>query len=385
MKTCQKFVNASAGSWRAAIFYCALASLVSARICALSFADTITVRSSSDSPTAKPTVFTDAKVSFVENGQMTFTTGFGTTATKSMSAILSVSLDDEPAFNAAQQDYAAKNYDRAVDEFDQTLQKTDKTWLQAFCWPTFTDAANRAGRFDKAVQGYAWLVLNNSPEAARQVPVVPAAGSPTLDAAATALQTAVASPSISPAQSVPLLALLLNVQRARGDAKSVEEIAGQLGGLVTDPNDPNARLALAAIAEARIMQANDAISKGDFDGAAAFVNSSRGLFTDQSVQASAMFILAQVAEAHAKAADTADTWRDAAIAYMRVAADFKDVSGAPHVPQSLLMAAGILEKHLNEPDKSLHLYQSISAQYAGTAMAGTAAEQAARLKAAGIK
>jgi tetratricopeptide (TPR) repeat protein len=379
MKTRRQSITSST-KWHRAAFLCAVAALA-----ATSRADTIAFKSTSDSATAKPTIFTDAKVTFVENGQITFTTSFGTTATKSLSDVVKLTLDDEPNFNAAEQDYAAGNYDRAVDEFDQTIQKTDKTWLQAYCWPSMTDAANRAGRFDKAVQGYVWLLQNNSPDAAKQVPTVPAAGSSTLDAAATTLQAAADSPSLSPAQQIPLLTLLLNTERARGETKAVEEIAGRLGGMVTNPNDPNAHLIAAALAEAKIAEANDDISKGDFAGAAATINGSKGAFTDQNLQASALYILAQVADAHAKDANDANAWRDAAIAYLRVAADFKDVSGAPHVAQSLLRAGEIVDQKLNEPDKALRMFQSIAARYPGSAPASTAAEEANRLQTAGVK
>ena len=47
-----------------------------------------------------------------------------------------------------------------------------------------TNAANKAGRFDKAVEGYISLVLNQPTIAGQYRPTVPHPGSPYLDGAA---------------------------------------------------------------------------------------------------------------------------------------------------------------------------------------------------------
>ncbi len=98
-----------------------------------------------------------------------------------------------------------------------------------------------------------------------------------------------------------------------------------------------------------------------------------------------MYILAQARDGQAGSKNDANAWRDAAIAYLRVVADFKDAPGAPHVADALLHAASILETRLNQSAQALQMYQSIQTRFPNTAAANKAATEAARLLAAGVR
>jgi hypothetical protein len=350
-----------------------------------SFADTVAIRRAGAADSVSPTVYTDIKITNIQDGRIVFTTATGNSVDKELSSVVALTIDDEPQFDQAQQDYASNHLDRAVDEFNQTIQNTDKAWLKAYCQPLLTDAANKSGRFDLAVQGYIYLVLNQPSAAANLRPMAPAPGSPYLDGAAKALSDASNTAGISTPQQTALLSLLLDVQKARKDTAGIDDVASRLTKIGGDAGSATANLASLALADAKIAEAGAAISAKDFDRAASIIADNGNLFTDPHRQADALFILARAREGQAQAKDDPAAWQDAAIAYMRVAADFKDAPGAPHVANALLNTARILDLHLNESGKALRMYQSIQSQYAGTRAGNEAAKEIDRLQSAGVQ
>lgn len=348
-------------------------------------ADTVSIRRPSEPASVAPTVYTDVKITDILGGRIAFTTAVGNTVAKDLASVVAMSIDDEPAFNQAQQDYAAGRFDRAVDGFEQTIQKTDKPWLKTFCTPLLTDAANKSGRFDKAVEGYISLVMNQPAVAERYRPTAPQPSSAYLDDAARTLAAAADAADIMPQQQTALLSLLLDVDSARNDTAAVDAIATRLGKLVGNSGNPTASAALIALADAKLTEAGAALAQKDFDRAAGIIDAAGDLFVDPARQANALFILAQAREGQARSKNDPNAWRDAAIAYLRVVAHFKDAAGAPHVADSLLRAAAILEKQLNQPPQALQMYQSIQNRFPNTTAADEAASQAARLLAAGVR
>jgi tetratricopeptide (TPR) repeat protein len=348
----------------------------------VSSADTVSIRRPDVADSTAPTVYSDVKVTNIFEGRIVFTTPTGNSVDKELASVVAMTIDDEPQFNQAQQDYAANRLNQAIDEFNQTIQNTDKPWLKAYCQPMLTDAANKSGRFDLAVQGFIYLVLNQPAAAAGIHLTVPSAGSPYLDGAAKSLSDASNATGISPQQQAALLSLLLDVDRTRNDTAGIDDVASRLTKIAGDAGNPTADLALA---DAKITEARDAVFRKDFDQAAAIVTGNGNLFVDVRHQADALFILAAAREGQAQSKDNPGDWQDAAIAFMRVAADFKDAPGAPHVANSLLNTARILEAHLNQPAKALRIYQSVQTEFPQTTAAEEAASQIARLQAAGVQ
>ena len=81
------------------------------------------------------------------------------------------------------------------------------------------------------------------------------------------------------------------------------------------------------------------------------------------------------------AGDDPQALADAGIAYMRVFANFRNVDGAAHIPESLMKTAAIEEK-LAKPDEALRIYNEVAGDYKGTPFARDAAQDAARIAAA---
>ncbi|MGD0389334.1 MAG: tetratricopeptide repeat protein [Tepidisphaeraceae bacterium] len=365
--------------WRVFFALGCLIAIASAR------ADSVAIRHPGEPDGVAPTVYSDVKITDIRLGRIEFTTSTGNDVVKDLASVAAISIDDEPQFNQAEEDYAANQFDRAVEGFDQTIEKTDKTWLKAYCQPLLADAANKAGRFDKAVQAYVYLVLNQPGMAAAHRPTVPAAGSGYLDGAAQALSSAADTANLSTQQQAAILSLLLDVQRARNDAAAIDAAASRLGKLVGDSGNPTADVASLALADAKLTEAGSALEQKDYDRAITIITAAGNLFLDPRRQADAMYVLAQAREGQTQGKNDADAWRDVAIAYMRVVADFKDAAGAPHVAQSLLATAGILENHLNQPGKAMQIYQSVRSQFPNSLAADEADRQLARLGAAGVR
>ena len=347
--------------------------------------DTVAIHPADEPDGAAPTIYGDVKITDIRLGHIQFTTSTGNDVVKDLATVVAMSIDDEPQFNQAEADYAANQFDRAVEGFDQTIAKTDKSWLKAYCQPLLADAANKAGRFDKAVQAYVQLVLNQPAAAAAHRPTVPAAGSAYLDGAAQALSSAADTPNLSSQQQAAILWLLVQVQRARDDAAAIDAAAARLAKVVGESGNPTADEASLALADAKLAEAGSALAQKNYDRAISIITAAGNLFVDRRHQADAMYVVAQARDGQAQAKSDPDAWKDAAIAYMRVVADFKDAAGSPHVAQSLLAVASILEKHLNEPAKAMQLYQSIRGQFPQTAAADEADKQLARLQAAGVR
>jgi TolA-binding protein len=329
-----------------------------------------------------PTQYSDVKIVAADAGQISFTSSAGNTIRKPMASVVTFTLDDEPIFNQAQEDFVSNKFERAIYEYDQVISKTEKPWLKIYCMPRFTQAADKSGRFDKAVAGFINLVLHDPADAAKSRPTVPQPGSSLLDGAATALGSAADTTGIKPEQQRALLALLLEVDRARQNPQASEEIGKRLAAMPAPTGDPYADLIAAALADSKLAEARNAIAQKQFDQAAKLIEESKSLFVDSNRQAEALFLIARARDGNAGVKNDPAALRDAAIAYMRVVADFKGSPGAPHVAESLVATAGILEK-LAEPGKAMEVYQSVVADFPGTPQANQARRQLQRLTGGG--
>ncbi len=366
------------------LFSCAAFVLATA-VARMTVADAVSLRPANAPPGTAPTLYADVKVTDIRLGHIFFTTNTGNPVSKDLRTVVSMTIDDEPEFNQAQQDYSAGKFAPAVDEFDSTIQKTDKSWLKTYCEPLMTDAANKAGRFDKAVEGYVFLVTNEPERAPSYRPTLPQNDSASLDAAAKSLSDATANLSLSTAQEAALLSLLLEVDRARKDTAAIDEVASRLKKIAPDAGDGTANEASIALADAKIAEAAAADHNGDYDKAVSIINANGNLFVEPGRQAEAMFILARAREGQAEAKNDTGAWQDAVIAYMRVVADFKAAPGAPRVATALVRAANILKDHLDQPGKALRIFQSVAADYPSSPAAADANQEIEKLQAAGVR
>ena len=132
-------------------------------------------------------------------------------------------------------------------------------------------------------------------------------------------------------------------------------------------------------AEAKLNEARVALSQKNYKLVLQTIDGASAIFAEPDQQAEALYTVAEAKSALAGGDDKALI--DAAIAYMRVVANFKSVPGAPHVADSLIRTAAIEEKLL-KPDEALRLYNQVAVEFQGTPAAKDAAEGAARATAA---
>jgi TolA-binding protein len=175
-----------------------------------------------------------------------------------------------------------------------------------------------------------------------------------------------------------LLPFLAELYTAKKDMASAEKVVRQMSQAPASGGTASVE-AQRARGDVAIGAAREAMSSRRYGQVVTAIQSNSAAFTEPRQQADALYLLAQAKEAMA----TDDPGlKDAAIAYMRVAANFKSAPDAPHVADSLLNTAKIEEK-LNQPKSALALYGQIAAEYKGTAAGKAAEESAQRLGAAG--
>src|SRR5436190_2016002 len=95
----------------------------------------------------------DAKVTNIENGNVLFTTATGSSS-REISKVQRMQIDNEPAFNAAEEAAAVAKWDAAVEGYLKTISATSKSWLRDFTQLKLLEAAQKAGRFDAAASAY---------------------------------------------------------------------------------------------------------------------------------------------------------------------------------------------------------------------------------------
>ena len=300
---------------------------------------------------SQPTPYQDVTITGVANGQITFVTLGGTTINKDMATVTNITLNDEPLFNEAQSDLQANRPERAVDKLQQTIDKTDKPWLKDYCQPILLAAANAAGRFDISSKTYIDLVVQGANVAEKDRPVVPANGSNYLDNAATSV-AAVDTSSLPRPQVRKILSFLLEIDLARQDQTSIDAVKQRLVDAGANPSDP---ATAGALADAKLADARDALAKNQFDQAISLINSNRSSFTDPTRQSDALFIEAQAKGGLAQNANDPNAWRDAAIAYMRVVADFKNAAVRGMLPNRFSRRRGFWKNSISptKPGRSI--------------------------------
>ena len=103
-----------------------------------------------------------------------------------MSKVQRLNVDNEPALNAAEEAFAAGKWDQAVDGYQTVIRATNKPWMKDWSSARLAEAGAKSGRFDAAATAYVNLVTKD-PAAAANRPAVPAAHTPQVDAAVSAV------------------------------------------------------------------------------------------------------------------------------------------------------------------------------------------------------
>jgi tetratricopeptide (TPR) repeat protein len=355
--------------------------------------------------------FDNVKISQILDGKLVFETDSGREEDKDLTSVQSIHLDDEKDLDAAEDAYAAGNFSDAADAYQRAIATTTKDWLKDWAAVRLIAAANKANRFDAAAAGYVQLALKDpaaaqpfkptiadgsnpgasSPDSSTPPASTPAAPTPdtatpapsstALDAAAQTVADALKTlddDASKQSQQQALLGFLLEIQQARKDNAAVAHVAARLMKFSAATGDAGA---LKVLVESRLAVARSDVDQQKFADAIALINDTAASVVDPSQQADALFIVARAREGLASAKNDPSSWHEAALAYMRVVANFKDQTDNPRISQSLLKSAAILEK-LNQTADALALYQQIVTGYNGSAAAAEAQKAIDRLQAA---
>jgi tetratricopeptide (TPR) repeat protein len=267
-------------------------------------------------------------------------------------------VQGEEPLNKAEDAYASGKWEEAVDGYQKTIRTTGKQWVKDWAALRLIEAANKTGRFDAAAAAYILTLIKDPTSAVAMKPAMPDSKSTFLDTAVSDLNAALGDSKLTTDQRRALLGFLIELHQARKDATAEDAAYEQLIKLPgADVNDPNARRVLV---KRKLAVASRALDANDFQRAINEVDSNRAMFVEPAQQADALYIIAQ--SRHGLAGDDATALKDAALAYMRVVAVAKDDPSRPHVVQSLLATASILEK-LGEPQTATRLYEQVVVQY----------------------
>jgi TolA-binding protein len=315
----------------------------------------------------------NAKVTRIENGTIFFSTSSGDSS-RELGKVQRMLLDNEPAFNAAEEAAAAGKWDAAADGYQKTIAATARPWLKNYAAQKLLTAADKSGRFEAAASAYVALTASD-PTASATRPSVPAQQSSALDAAVTDVNASLQK-QLTDAQQIALLGFLVELQKARHDSAGEKQAAEKLDAvLARDPSNPAAGSILVRRA---LESAQQAVAGKNYDAGIEAIESNRQRFVDPAQQADALFLLAQARFGKAQASKDKTALEDAGLAYMRVVANCKDVAGQPHVVESLMQTAAIHEL-LNEPQVAAQIYQQIVSQYPDAPAAAGARDRAAQL------
>lgn len=317
---------------------------------------------SSGGPGTGTIEYKGVKVLNIEGGKLYFRTAAGNgDSSRDLEQIRRMTIDDEASLSAGEMAFAGGQFDAAVDEYLRAQRGTSKGWLKPWIALRLMSAAAKAQRFDAAAAAYVELVLVDAKLAQANRPrlegvVVPKAG--VLDAAAAEVDKGLSGArgaGLLVPQRLALLQFQLEIQRARGDKARVAKVLEQLVAAGGD----SAELG-AALGDIRLGQAQVALDAKDWGRALAVIEQYKGIFTEPVQQAGALFVVAAAKEGDARAAKDKVKLRDAALAYMRVVAHFRDVAGANgQVPVCLFRTAVILEE-LGEKGEAMGIYRELA-------------------------
>lgn len=311
-----------------------------------------------DNPTGAP-LFANTKINRVQDGKIFFTVS-GNEASRDLAKVARISVDDEPALTSAEEAFAQQRWDDAVDGYEKVSRASAKPWVREWAAGRLVAASGKSGRFDSAVAAYIAVILKDPTAAAASKPAMPPAGSSYLDTAAQQIDAALAGPKLSDAQRTALLTFLIEIHGQRKDESAANAAAEKLDEvLARDPSNP---AAAKANARRKIQSAAALVDQKQFDRAIAEIESNKAIFAEPAQQAAAMYVLADAKQRIALASDKPTDWQDAALAFMRIVAHFKDDPGIPQVRLALLSSAVICEK-LGDRDSALRLYEDVATTY----------------------
>lgn len=346
-------------------------------------ADTIYVKSGSDVngfATRGVTVTKIAKDG--ETDTIYYTTPAGGTRTKPLDQVVKIELEDDPIFTQAENEFAAGKLEAAGADYRKAMAATTRDWVKRRADLRLLGISSQTGDFVGAVTGYVELARRDPASADAHKPAISGAKPDQLQKAIAAVNRGLGGAK-SDTQQV-LLPYLAELYTAAGDTAKAQAALSDLarlhpsGSSAAMPGDSAAgRDALQAQAELSLSTADKALAAQQYDQVIAAITKSKTAFIDPEKQARALYLLAQAKEA---TANTPETLSEAALAYMRVVANFKSQPTAP-VADSLYHT-GAIEEKLQKPREAALIYKQIISEFKDSKAAQDAQAALTRLNAA---
>lgn len=321
-------------------------------------------------------VYNDVRITAMRDGEVFFiVAASGNETHKPLAHVSKMILSDEPAFNIAEEAYVAKQWDRATENYQKTLRTTQRPWVKDWVSLRLLESASHGGQFDAAIQAYIALA-EKSPDSLRGVKLaMPKADSGYLKEAIKAVNAAIDRNS-KPAVKDTLLNLLVELHKARNDLQAANEtLVRQMQLKAADLSTPEG---LRAAVGLKLNAIRLALQNKEYAKAVQLVQRDAPAFVDAPDQAEAAFSLAEAAAGLLGSSKDAAAWKDVALAYMRVVANFP--TSLPQVPAALMRTAGIYESVLNEKETALRIYEQIATEYKGQPVGKEAEKAIERIK-----
>ena len=290
---------------------------------------------------------------------------------KPLEMVLQVKVDDEPALTSAEAAFAAGDMKTAAADYRKAMTSS-KPWVKRRADARLVLAASKSGDFGDSVLVFLSEVQKSPDVAAKSKPQLGAATPQQLDAAIASVRNAAKDAKVE--QKQVLLPFLIELYNAKKDTASAQQAMAELTKL--NPAVANTAEVKKAKVELVLDEAKQALTQKNYANVVNQIESNAALFTEPPQQAEAMWMLAE-----AKSATAADdsALKDAALAYMRIVANFKVLPNAPHVPDALFKTAEIEEK-LKDTKTAAALYNQVAADYKDLPIAQTAKQRADAIK-----
>jgi hypothetical protein len=319
--------------------------------------------------------YTGVTVTGIRNDEVTFSAN-GREIAKPLAQVTRLTIDTEPAFNAAEEAFAAQDWDKAMAGYERTVRTTLKSWLKDWCSLRLVEAANKGVRLDLAVTGFVSLAERSPESAARLKLAMPKPDSTYLPEAITAVDAAIGRAKRNETKEV-LLRLLGDLYAARNDAKGAADAAARLVEIqaAINPNSPAAQR--AAILQ-KLRGLHVALEAKDYDKVIAVVEKDSAGIVEAADQADALMCLAEARAGKAGGSGDKNTWKEVALAYMRVVAHAP--AGTPQAAEALLKTAAIHQAHLDEKNTAIQIYKQVIEEYKGQEPARSAEAELRKLQ-----
>lgn len=331
--------------WRSIIFALTLSLLAQ-----VSRADDIVIKNATGLPGR---IIDNARIRGIADDQLRYITSSGAERTEDLQRIFQLRVTSDPTLTAAEEAFVSGRWDDAIDQYERVVRGMED-WKRRWSAPRLLHAARKANRFDAAVSAYIAFVRIDASAASTARPDPTGVGASLIDDAIRALTDALRG--ATPEQSAAFLALRLELQRTRGDSagalRTLDELLKYADSF--DMDTGMRRL----LADARLAEATAAMEAGEFARAIAVVEKASSGFVEPATRSRAMYLIADARAGLASASQDRALWLDAALAYMKVVADFDERSSGGLRSQSLARVAEIHER-LGESETARALWTDL--------------------------